>query len=253
MRNPLAVSLSLAASVVLIFCNTPQAIASPDRTELSAKKTYVFRNYLKDDAITITTSKDSVVTLTGTVTEWSHQSLAEETVSNLPGVKRVVNKLEAKNGRPVENSDGWIAMKIKSVLMFHRNVSSANTTVEVKNGAVTLSGEAASLAQKELTTEYVKDIEGVVTVANNLTIVNKEKNIVEKVGENIDDVSITVQVKNALLFHRSTSALKTKVTVKDGIVTLGGVAKNSAEKDLAGKLVNNIQGVNGLKNDMTIE
>lgn len=253
MKNSLTVCLLLAASAIVMFCTTPQAIAAPDRTELSAKKTYVFRNYLKDDAITITTAKDSVVTLTGTVAEWSHQSLAEETVSNLPGVKRVVNNLEAKNGRPIENSDGWITMKIKTMLMFHRNVSSSNTTVEVKNGVVTLSGEAASLAQKELTTEYVKDIEGVVTVSNNLTIVNKEKSVVEKVGENIDDVSITVQVKTALLFHRSTNALKTKVTVKDGIVTLGGVAKNSAEKDLAGKLVNNVNGVNGLKNEMTIK
>ncbi|MBN1625959.1 MAG: hypothetical protein JW944_05495 [Deltaproteobacteria bacterium] len=31
------------------------------------------------------------------------------------------------------------------------------------------------------------------------------------------------------------------------MVTVSGVAKNSAEKELVGKLVNNIQGVKGIK------
>lgn len=39
-----------------------------NRIESSAKKSYVFMTYLKNDAIKITTRDDSVVTLTGTVT-----------------------------------------------------------------------------------------------------------------------------------------------------------------------------------------
>jgi osmotically-inducible protein OsmY len=57
----------------------------------------------------------------------------------------------------------------------------------------------------------------------------------------------------ALLFHRSTSALKTSVTTKDGIVTLSGKAANGAEKDLATKLVEDIHGVNSVVNNMTRE
>jgi osmotically-inducible protein OsmY len=37
------------------------------------------------------------------------------------------------------------------------------------------------------------------------------------------------------------------------VVTIKGVAKNGAEKDLVGKLVNDIKGVKKVKNDMTIE
>ena len=59
----------------------------------------------------------------------------------------------------------------------------------------------------------------------------------ETVGENIDDASITAQVKAALLSHRSTGVLRTQVTTADGVVTLGGQARNSAEKDLVTKLV----------------
>jgi osmotically-inducible protein OsmY len=71
------------------------ASKTDDRIESSAKKSYVFKTYLKDDDIKIQ-SKDGVVTLTGTVSEEAHRSLAQETVANLPGVKSVDNRLEVK-------------------------------------------------------------------------------------------------------------------------------------------------------------
>jgi osmotically-inducible protein OsmY len=73
------------------------------------------------------------------------------------------------------------------------------------------------------------------------------------VGEKVDDASITAQVKMTLLSHRSTSALNTKVKTKDGVVTLGGKAKNAAEKELATKVVNDVKGVKSVNNQMTIE
>ena len=75
----------------------------------------------------------------------------------------------------------------------------------------------------------------------------------EAVGESIDDASITGQVKMSLLFNRSTSALSTKVETNDGVVTLSGKAKNTAESDLATKYVDDVNGVRSEKNQMTIE
>jgi osmotically-inducible protein OsmY len=72
-------------------------------------------------------------------------------------------------------------------------------------------------------------------------------------GEKIDDASITGQVKVALLFHRSTSAISTTVATKGGVVTVGGKAKNAAEKDLVTKLVEDVKGVKSVKNQMTTE
>jgi osmotically-inducible protein OsmY len=69
----------------------------------------------------------------------------------------------------------------------------------------------------------------------------------------IDDASITAQIKMTLLYHRSTSALNTKVETKLGMVTLYGKARNAAEKDLVTKLVNDINGVKSVNNRMTIE
>jgi osmotically-inducible protein OsmY len=245
-RMIMAVVAVLGASSVLL------ATQMNDRVESSARKSYVFITYLNGDDISIKTTNDSIVTLTGTVSEWSHRSLAEETVLGLPGVLRVENKLEVKSGKPDESSDVWTGMKVKFMLLFHKNVSSLKTEVDVKDGIVTLHGPASSEAQKELTTEYAKDVEGVKSVKNDMTVEKTRNTTVEKVTEFIDDASITGQVKLALLFHRGTSIIKTKVETKDGIVTVSGVAKSSAEKELVGKLVTNIKGVKELKNKITI-
>jgi hyperosmotically inducible periplasmic protein len=124
--------------------------------------------------------------------------------------------------------------------------------VNVKDGIVTLSGEASSQAQKELTAEYAKDVEGVKEVKNEMTVAKTPAQPDQTIGEKIDDASITAQVKSSLLAHRSTSAVKTKVETTDGVVTVSGIAKNAAEKSLVTKLVTDINGVNKVINNMTI-
>jgi len=242
----------VAAGALLLGASALRASDMDDRIESSAKKSYVFKHYLTGDSIK-TESKDGAVTLTGTVSEDSHIGLARDTVEGLPGVKSVDNQLTVKGGPPPEHSDTWVSLKVKSALLFHRNVRATKTDVNVADGVVSLSGEASSLAQKELTTEYAKDVEGVKEVKNNMTIAKTPAKPEETVGEKIDDASITAQVKGALMSHRSTSALKTKVETADGVVTLSGIAKNAAEKSLVTKLVTDINGVITVVNNMTIQ
>jgi osmotically-inducible protein OsmY len=73
------------------------------------------------------------------------------------------------------------------------------------------------------------------------------------IGESIDDASITALVKATLLYHRSTSAIKTKVETVDGVVTLTGTAKNASEKELASKFVQDVSGVKSVVNKMNVE
>ena len=252
MKAMYRVVLMVAAVALLAISMPVYASKTDDRIESSAKKSYVFKTYLKGDDIKIQ-SKDGVVTLTGSVSEESHKSLAQETVADLPGVKSVDNRLEVKGERPAENSDTWVHMKVKTALLFHRNVSGFETEIDVKDGIVTLRGEATSEAQKDLTTEYAKDVEGVKDVKNEMTVAKTSVKPDKTVGEKIDDASITAQVKMTLLYHRSTSALNTEVKTKNGVVTLRGKAKNAAEKELATKFVNDVKGVKSVNNHMTIE
>ncbi|CAG0992895.1 Osmotically-inducible protein Y [Geobacteraceae bacterium] len=242
----------MAIAVTLLAIGVPaHASKLDDRIESSAKKSYVFKTYLKDDKVKVD-SEDGVVTLTGTVSEESHKSLAQETVAGLPGVKSVDNRLEVKGERPTDMSDAWLTTKVKSTLLYHRSVSGFKTEVNVKDGIVTLRGNAPSQAQKELTAEYARDIEGVKDVTNEITVTKSSKKT-RTMGGKIDDSSITALVKMTLLNHRSTSALNTSVTTKNGVVTLTGKAKSATEKDLATKFAKDVNGVKSVKNQMTIE
>jgi len=254
MNQKLLVRLAMAAVVTATFVaiSPVRASESDDRIETAFKDAYVYKTYLKDDDITIV-ANDGSVTLTGSVAAESHKSLAGDTAANLLGVLAINNQLETKAEIDAQNADAWMARKVKLALLFHRNVNAGNTKVEVKDGVVTLMGEASSPAQKDLTTEYAQDIEGVNSVVNEMSVATAVEQIERTPGEKIDDASVTAQVRNAMLTHRSTSAIALKVTTRDGEVTLTGIAKNDAEKSLVTKLASDIQGVTTVKNDMTVE
>jgi osmotically-inducible protein OsmY len=237
-------ALTLAGGMPLL------ASGMDHRIEVSARNSYNFKTYLKEDAIKVDCSA-GVVTLTGSVAQEDHKALAQETVSGLPGVTSVVNRLEVVGDQPSEHSDQWITMKVKTVLTFHKNVSAMATTVNTQNGVVTLSGNVGTEAKKELTGEYAKDVEGVTEVRNDL-VVAPGKQPMERMEGKVDDSSITAQVKTSLLFHKSTHALATKVTTRHGVVTLHGEAVNQAEKDRVTRIAKDIKGVKQVNNRMTL-
>ena len=241
---------ALLASAAMVMVGLPKQAADQDqKIESSTKSSYNFMTYLKDDSIKIS-STNGVVTLTGTVSQEYHKALAEDTVAGLAGVKSVNNRLTVLGDQPTEHSDAWMTMKVKGVLAFHKNVSASDTEVSTQNGVVTLSGTAHTESQKQLTTEYAKDVEGVMEVRNDLVVTKTGH---RTLGEKVDDTSITAQVKSTLLFHKSTHAMATKVTTKDGVVSLHGEAKNGAERELVTKLVEDIHGVKLVHNRMTVK
>jgi osmotically-inducible protein OsmY len=237
----LAIAL-MTASPVALFANSTDS-----QIEDAAKASYNYRTVL-DNQVHVR-SDDGVVTLTGTVQDDDQKALAEDTVKNLPGVVSVVNNLKV-DSEPAEHSDAWIALKVRSELLFHANVSATSTKVEVSNGVVLLTGTVDNAAQKDLTEAYAKDVVGVTSVTNDLVVKDNANNTT--MNDSIDDASITSQVKYELLDHKSTSAIKTKVTTKDGVVMISGDANSDAEKDLVSKLANSVRGVRSVENDMTV-
>ena len=244
--------LIVSAVAMLMTAGSLFAQETDRRIESAFKNSYVFNTYLKGDDIQIR-SQDGVVTLTGTVSEETHLALAADTAAGLPGVKSVDNRLEVKGGIPEKDSDALIHAQVKTMLMLHSNLDGANTEVEVKDGRVTLRGEASSRSAKTLTTEYVKDIEGVKDVDNEMTVAKRPHENRKTVGEFIDDASIKSQIKSALLFHRGTNVLKTDISVDKGVVTVTGMAKNAAEIALVTKRIEDIHGVKKVNNRMIIK
>jgi osmotically-inducible protein OsmY len=197
----------LAFIAVLVFTGgAVRASERDDRIESSFKKTYVYNTYLKDEDIKIS-SKDGVVTLSGIVDDKILKPMAQGVAGALPGVTSVDNRITVKGGQPTKSSDTWISMKVKAALLYRRNVSGTKTKVYVKDGLVTLKGVAANQTQKDLTTEYAKNIAGVKGVRN-------------------------------------------EIIASKGLETTG---ETQGEKALVTKLVTNINSVQSVVNNMTIE
>ncbi len=240
-------------SILLLLLASPFALFASSETdrkiEEAAKASYNYRTVLEDNVKV--KARDGVVTLTGTVQDSDHKALAADTVENLPGVTSVKNEIKIVSTYP-ERSDAWMAFKIRSRLLVKANVSAATTTVSVNEGVVTLTGTADNMAQKELTTVYAKEIDGVKSVENKIVIKEPTPSVGDTMAEKIDDASITTQVKYALLSHKSTSALKTKVTTNEGIVSISGDAASDAEKSLVTKLAQDVRGVRSVNNAMVV-
>jgi len=246
-------ALILTSTALVMLGGLPAQASDLDRRiEHSAKESYNFKTYLQADSIKVDSSA-GIVTLRGTVAQDYHRSLAQETVAELPGVKGVNNQLTVAGEQPAEHSDAWITLKVKTALTFHQHVSAAATEVETHNGVVTLSGKASSEAGKDLTGEYAKDVEGVTEVRNELVApASAPKPVQERLGEKVDDASITAQVKTTLLFRKSTHALATKVRTRNGVVSLHGEAQNEAERSLVTKIAEDVKGVRQVSNHMTV-
>lgn len=253
MKSKTTYTLTIIAVIALLIGSSVplQASRIDGKIKSSAKKSYVFKTYLKGDKIKIQ-SRDGAVTLSGTVSEESHSSMAEETMMGMPGVESVDNQLSVAAPHPGANSDAGISERVRNTLMVHRSVSHDNTNVSVANGKVTLRGEASSEAQKELTTEYARDVFGVKEVDNQMTVTAHPAKPYRTKEQKVDDASITTQALMSLRYHSGADVFNTRVSTQKGVVTLSGTAANQAEIDLATKRVRDIHGVEGVKNLMTI-
>lgn len=272
----------------LIAINKPaNATPTDESIESAAKESYIFKNYLQDDSIVVK-SQDGTVTLTGSVSEELHRVLAQEIIESIVGVVVVDNQLQIKSALArssdavTKSADAVIFSRVRLAIMSHRTLRGVDVRFVVENGIVSISGRAMNTAQIDLTTEYIKDVEGVKDVKNDMTVMNEPpvlgKSLGEKVGdagkkigdkldvvgrkigdktidvaELIDDGSIVAMVKATLMYHRSTSALRTKVVIHDGVVTLSGTAKNESARELATKIVQDVRGVKSVVNIMDLE
>ena len=224
------------------------------KIEEIAAQTYNFRVVLEKQVVVKV--ENGAVTLTGAVLDQEQRALAEATAQSLPGVTHVKNELVIATP-PADAPDGWIALKIRSILLQRANVSADQTEVSVRDGRVTLTGTADSLEQKQLTEACAREAPGVKMVQNQLIVVAPsiqaaESGAAKRPAERIDDTSITAQVKQALASGHLTNALNATVATHDGVVQLSGAVRSDAERDRVTQLVRLFRGVTSVDNAMTI-
>jgi osmotically-inducible protein OsmY len=113
--------------------------------------------------------KDGAVTLTGHAPTYAEKLAAERAAERVYGVKAVANDLEVRlSGDPRDDSD--IARAIAHVLEWNVNVPEGRVQARVEGGWVILDGQVGYEFQRREVERMVRNVRGVVGVANRITI-----------------------------------------------------------------------------------
>ncbi len=222
----------------------------------------LLNRHLNPFEISVDVEGDTAI-LTGEVDESVDQELAERVAMNAKGIKKVDNRItvnaEAKarergtdDDRDFDEAveDASVTASVKSRLLWNDTTDGLDINVDTMNGRVTLTGNATTQAEKDLATRLAMRTDGVRGVDNNIVVKPSTKGdgapTADDAGEAISDSWITTKVKSSLLMSNDVDGLDLTVETKDGVVTLGGGASSTAERDLAVEIAKDIKGVKGV-------
>jgi len=80
----------------------------------------------------------------------------------------------------------------------------------------------------------------------------EDKDPERDVSRKIADAGITAKIKTTYLFNRHLNSFRINVDTENGRVTLDGTVKSGIQKDLAGAIAENVDGVSDVKNDLQV-
>jgi len=189
------------------------------------------------------TVKDGVVTLTGTVDNYSKKTEAENAAKSVAGVKAVVEEIEVKyNNSWAKKDDNEIATEIFNAWKWNWRIPNDKVIVKVEKGWVTLEGELEWNFQKEAAKDAIKNLMGVVGVSNNIKIKSETHDEIEK-----------KDIEDALKRNWSINEKDITVKVSGHKVTLTGMVNSWYQKDEAGRIAWNAPSVWTVNNELVIE
>jgi osmotically-inducible protein OsmY len=203
---------------------------------------------------------DRVATLTGTTETYADKARAERKAGHISGVSSVVNKIEVSAGNV---SDDQLFETIADKLRYDRvdqgiimgagrNVTAGNTfnsfNVDVKNGVVTLSGNARTASDAASAVAIVENTPGVKDVIDNIEIA----------PASIMDDQLRIRVARAIYGDPVLSKYAMdpqqpiRIIVQNGKVMLEGQVLNEGDKDIAGIRANTVSGVFAVQNNLAV-
>jgi osmotically-inducible protein OsmY len=185
---------------------------------------------------------DGIVTLTGTVDNYSKKIAAESATKNVAGVKAVVEKIDVKYSNFGVKTDDEIANEVLKSLKNHWNVPDEQIKIEVEDAWVTLNGDVTWNYQRVAAKDAIDNLPGVKGVINNLkiranAITELEKRLIEK----------------ALNRHWSINADDIDVEVIGSKVILSGKVTSMYQKEEAGNIAWKTPGVLSVDNNLVVE
>lgn len=192
------------------------------------------------------------VTLTGTVYSWQERELCATVAKGVAGVRGVQNNIEIeyRTTRP----DSEIQEEIVARLRNDVRVDDYMISVEVKKGAVTLTGTVGSLAEKARarTDAWVANVRSVDADGLEIEWWTRDKMRRKSVYATQTDEEIEEAVYDAFRYDPRVFSFNPRVTVEGGTVTLTGAVSTLRAKRAAEQDTHNVTGVWRVKNNLKI-
>ncbi|MBB6094471.1 hyperosmotically inducible protein [Povalibacter uvarum] len=147
-------------------------------------------------------------------------------------------------------SDSTITGSVKSALISNDQTKARQINVETKDGVVQLNGFVDSATAKAAAETTAKNVEGVKSVKNNLSIRDPNRST----GEAVDDTVIAAKVKGEIAGKAGLgTASDVNVEVNSGVVELSGFVATADEKAKAAEVARSINGVKSVKNNISLK
>jgi hyperosmotically inducible protein len=148
-----------------------------------------------------------------------------------------------------EIDDSVVTARVKSALLADNDIKGFEIKVETRKGQVQLSGFVDTQARIDNAVALTRNVEGVKGVENGMTL----KQGKATVGNTVDDSIITAKVKSALLADPDVKSFDIAIVTRKREVQLSGYVDNQAQVDRAIDIARRIDGVQDIKNEMTIK
>jgi len=153
-----------------------------------------------------------------------------------------------------KTEDARLSIAVKTAIGLNKHFRVFDVKVTAWEGMVTLEGEVASKAQKELAYEIASQVKDVESVKNLIQVNPKKAEGKERrtLGETIDDWKIMTSVKSAFSLDRRLEGTHIKVKAYKGVVFLEGTVNEEAQKRLAVRIARDIDQVSEVKDEIKI-
>lgn len=146
----------------------------------------------------------------------------------------------------IEKSDADLKDDILSELKYEPNVRSSDIGVLVNHGTVTLNGFATSYSEKWDAVRATKRVAGVNALADDIEVKLLD-------GYSRTDSDIAAAAANQIRWSSTVPADSVQTTVNNGWITLDGEVEWWYQKNDAEKSVEEVMGVKGVSNQISIK
>jgi osmotically-inducible protein OsmY len=151
-----------AATTAVVAASQPRGIGGAiSDTEIQAQINHFWFQHSIDMHSRLSTNvNEGAVLLTGRAKDPEMRLDAVRLAWQANGVKEIINEIVVDDGSTLTDSarDTWIGTQLRSKLMFDRDISSINYSIETVNGVVYLMGNARDPAELERVTGHARSL-----------------------------------------------------------------------------------------------